>query len=154
MESAWNNDIDGAVPFPNAWRMPIPDSYSHLDVRMFKYTQDALWEYFWDIRLGTYVPWICQKSIENETNHKSHSVNGSNYIQSFSHPYLNPKIHLNQQLNCGWSWRRALHQPQPSSSGIRPAPQHLFSFFSSPLLILPLTSFSPLFFFSFGFLHS
>lgn len=32
------------------------------------------------------------KSIENEINHKSHSVNESNYIQSFSHPYFNPKF--------------------------------------------------------------
>ncbi|KAF9241986.1 hypothetical protein DTO013E5_6787 [Penicillium roqueforti] len=40
---------------------------------------------------------------------------------------------------------------EPSSSGIRPAPQHLFSFLSSPLLILPLTSSSLLFFSSFAF---
>lgn len=53
-----------------------------------------------DIRLGTYVPWICQKSIENETNHKSHSVNGSNYIQSFSHIHiLTPKfIWINNRI--------------------------------------------------------
>lgn len=149
MESAWNQWHRWGCA--NAKRLEDADSRY-----LFSFGCSDAWMYtrrimgvLLDIRLGTYVPWICQKSIENETNHKSHSVNGSNYIQSFSHPYLNPKfIWINNRIvGEAEGGPSTNHSHLPRASGQLPnisSPSFHLPFSSSLWLLSHLSFFFPL----------